>query len=77
MSVWEGEGFAMVSCEGFGVLRWRQLGFIVRFVFGLWFAFAVLKPAAALRPLRDRTRSWGDEVCVFIFLMLCVTSDFF
>ncbi|KAK3184103.1 hypothetical protein Dsin_031389 [Dipteronia sinensis] len=41
--------------------RRRKLGFLVRFVFGLWFAFAVLNPVEGLRPLRDRARSWGDE----------------
>ncbi|TXG55124.1 hypothetical protein EZV62_020380 [Acer yangbiense] len=56
----------MVTWKSLGLLlflrsRRRKLGFLVRFVFGLWFAFAILKPVAGLRPLRDRARSWGDE----------------
>ncbi|KAL5793750.1 hypothetical protein ACOSP7_002344 [Xanthoceras sorbifolium] len=56
----------MVTWESLGLLwsqrrKRRKLGFLVRLVFGLWFAFAVLKPVAGLRPLRDRPRSWGDE----------------
>ncbi|KAK2651154.1 hypothetical protein Ddye_018643 [Dipteronia dyeriana] len=56
----------MVTWESLGPLwflrsRRRKLGFLVRFVFGLWFAFAVFKPVEGLRPLRDRARSWGDE----------------
>ncbi|XP_044466757.1 transmembrane E3 ubiquitin-protein ligase FLY2-like [Mangifera indica] len=41
--------------------RRRKLGFLVRILFGLWFGFAILKPVGALRPLRERARSWGDE----------------
>ncbi|KAJ0111183.1 hypothetical protein Patl1_02288 [Pistacia atlantica] len=41
--------------------RRRKLGFLVRVLFGLWFGFAVLQPVGALRPLRERARSWGDE----------------
>lgn len=40
----------------------RELGFLVRAVFGLWLVFAVLRPVDGLRPLRERARSWGDEV---------------
>jgi hypothetical protein len=40
----------------------RGLGFVFRFVFGLWVGFVLSRPVAGLRPLRERARSWGDEV---------------
>lgn len=42
----------------------KRLGFLLRIVFGLWFCLAILRPVTALRPLRERARSWGDEVSV-------------
>ncbi|XVF66807.1 hypothetical protein PTKIN_Ptkin10aG0067400 [Pterospermum kingtungense] len=39
----------------------RRLGFLFRVAFGLCFSFVLLKPAAGLRPIRERARSWGDE----------------
>ncbi|KAJ4729778.1 transmembrane E3 ubiquitin-protein ligase 1-like [Melia azedarach] len=55
MVTWENLGFFWL------LLRGRKLGLLVHFFFGLWFCLAVLKPVAALRPLRERARSWGDE----------------
>lgn len=40
----------------------RGLGFVFRIVFGLWVGFVLSRPVAGLRPLRERARSWGDEV---------------
>ncbi|XP_065874476.1 transmembrane E3 ubiquitin-protein ligase FLY2-like isoform X2 [Euphorbia lathyris] len=55
----------MVSCGNLGVLylnkRRRQLGFVLRISFGLWFVFDALRPVAGIRPLKEGTRSWGDE----------------
>lgn len=61
MVTWENLGFFWL------LLRGRKLGLLVHFFFGLWFCLAVLKPVAALRPLRERARSWGDEVGNFYF----------
>ncbi|XP_065860423.1 transmembrane E3 ubiquitin-protein ligase FLY2-like [Euphorbia lathyris] len=41
--------------------RRRQLGFVLRIGFGLWFVFDVLRPVVGIRPLKEGTRSWGDE----------------
>lgn len=58
--------FDMFAGEYLGSLwisrRSRRLGFVFRVVFGLWFGLVLLKPVAGLRPIRERTRSWGDEV---------------
>ena len=57
-------GFDMVTREYLGSL-WisrRRLWFVFRVVFGLWFGFVLLTPVAGLRPIRERARSWGDEV---------------
>lgn len=57
----------MVDCENLGFLyvhRRGRLGFVLRLVFGLWFGFVVLRPVAGLRPLKERNRSWGDEVSI-------------
>jgi hypothetical protein len=58
--------FDMVNSEGFS---WRRgLGFVVWIVFWLWFVFlGLLQPVVGLRPLRERARSWGDEVCIGIW----------
>ncbi|XP_010526511.1 PREDICTED: transmembrane E3 ubiquitin-protein ligase 1 [Tarenaya hassleriana] len=42
-------------------LRVWGLGFVLRVLFGLSIWFAVSQPAAGLRPIRERARSWGDE----------------
>lgn len=58
-------GFDILTREYFGSLwisRRRRLGFLLRVVFGLWFGFLLLKPVAGVRPIRERARSWGDEV---------------
>lgn len=39
-----------------------NIGFLFRVVFGLWICFVVSRPVDGLRPLRERARSWGDEV---------------
>ncbi|XVF66809.1 hypothetical protein PTKIN_Ptkin10aG0067400 [Pterospermum kingtungense] len=57
-------GFHILGRERFDSLwisRRRRLGFLFRVAFGLCFSFVLLKPAAGLRPIRERARSWGDE----------------
>ncbi|XP_044501712.1 transmembrane E3 ubiquitin-protein ligase FLY2-like isoform X2 [Mangifera indica] len=54
----------MVTRQILGSMRYqrrRKLGFLVRVLFGLCFGLAILSPVGALRPLRERARSWGDE----------------
>lgn len=56
----------MVSREGFGCSEFQRSGFryFSRTVFALWVVhFLVFQPVDGLRPLRERARSWGDEVC--------------
>lgn len=48
----------------------RGLGFVFRIVFGLWIGFVLSRPVAGLRPLRERARSWGDEVGIDNFISL-------
>ena len=52
----------------------RGLGFVFRIVFGLWLCLVLSQPVAGLRPLRERARSWGDEVgfqkSVFNFVLV-------
>lgn len=45
--------------------RRRSLGFLHKVVLGLWVGFMLLSPVVGLRPLRERARSWGDEVGFF------------
>ncbi|KAL1345898.1 hypothetical protein HN51_019572 [Arachis hypogaea] len=41
--------------------RRKGLGISLQIAFGWWIFLLFLHPVAALRPLRERTRSWGDE----------------
>lgn len=59
----------MVATKGleFWLCKRRGLGFLLQqIVFGWWVFLVFLRPVAGLRPLRERTRSWGDEVCIGI-----------
>ncbi|KAH9608996.1 hypothetical protein KSS87_022695 [Heliosperma pusillum] len=38
-----------------------KLGFLFRGFLGLLVAFALLSPVSSLRPLKEQSRSWGDE----------------
>ncbi|KAK6919086.1 Zinc finger, RING-type [Dillenia turbinata] len=38
-----------------------SLRLVLRIALGFWFGFVFLKPVDGLRPLRERSRSWGDE----------------
>lgn len=51
--------------------RRRGLGFVLRIVFGFWVGFLLTQPVAGLRPLRERARSWGDEVGIANFILSC------
>jgi len=53
----------MVADGNLGSLwfRRRRFGFLHRVVLGLWVGFLLLRPVVGLRPLRERSRSWGDE----------------
>lgn len=64
MGVRESLGFYQLEKKGL-------LGFVFRAVFGFWVGLALLQPVAALRPLRERARSWGDEVCILNF---CISN---
>lgn len=67
-------------------LKFKTLGVLVRVCCSLWVFLAITSPVAALRPLRERARSWGDEVCCFslyaiIFVvnygLICWLTSFF
>lgn len=47
---------------GFSWYPRRRIWLLNRVVFGLWIGFVLLQPVVGLRPLRERTRSWDDEV---------------
>lgn len=50
-----------VYCERLKLWR-REVGILLRISCG-WLVFMLfLSPVTGLRPLRDRTNSWGDEV---------------
>jgi biotin transporter BioY len=51
--------------------RRRGLGFVLRIVFGFLVGFLLTRPVAGLRPLRERARSWGDEVGFTNFILSC------
>lgn len=44
------------------------LGFEWQVIFWLSIWLAISQQALGLRPIREKTRSWSDEVCVFFFL---------
>ena len=63
----------MAECPNFDMSIWRnckflflhrncRLGFAVKVFLCLLVAFMFLSPVASLRPLKERARSWGDEV---------------
>lgn len=56
----------MVGAEklDYWLFKRRGLGFVFQIVYGWWIVLLFLRPVAALRPLRERTRSWSDEVCI-------------
>ncbi|CAM8995763.1 unnamed protein product [Rhodiola kirilowii] len=39
----------------------KGLGFLFRFLFGLWLGSGLLRTVSGLRPLRETTHSWGQE----------------
>ncbi|XP_054812193.1 transmembrane E3 ubiquitin-protein ligase FLY1-like [Prosopis cineraria] len=45
----------------FWLSKRRGLGFLLQVVFWWWTFQLFLRPVVGLRPLRERTRSWGDE----------------
>lgn len=48
----------------------RELGILFQIAFGWWVVLMLISPVDGLRPLREKTRSWGDEVCLRICLTL-------
>lgn len=56
--------------SSFWLFERRGLGFVFRIVFGFWIGVVLSRPVTGLRPLRERARSWGDEVGIrnFIFI---------
>ncbi|KAF7822969.1 transmembrane E3 ubiquitin-protein ligase 1-like isoform X1 [Senna tora] len=53
-------GFDMGAAQ-IWLFKRRRLGFVFQIVYGCWVVQQFLRPVAGLRPLRERTRSWGDE----------------
>ena len=46
----------------FSRLEGKKLGILPRVLLSLGFWFAIFQSVNGLRPLRERARSWGDEV---------------
>ena len=66
-----GVRFDMVASERLELWlfeRTKGIGILLQIAFGWWVVLLFLQPVAGLRPLRERTRSWGDEVCYFTLL---------
>lgn len=60
----------MVGREGLGCSEFQISGFglFSRTVIALWVIHCLVsQPVDGLRPLRERARSWGDEVCRLYF----------
>ena len=53
--------------------RRRGLEILFRIAFGWWVVLLFFPSVAGLRPLRERTRSWGDEVCYFALHLVNLT----
>ena len=53
--------------------RRKGLGILLQVAFWWWVILLLVNPVAGLRPLRERTRSWDDEVC----LGTCLKFQFF
>lgn len=71
-------GFQMITRQNLGFLcfeRWR-LGFVFRVVFGLWVWFVLSWPVTGVRPIRERARSWGDEVGIYIHFNIIISFFF-
>ncbi|KEH30698.1 putative transcription factor C2H2 family [Medicago truncatula] len=58
-------GFDMVEVEAqrleLCLVKRKEVGLLLRTVFGLLVFLLFLSPVTGLRPLRDKTGSWGDE----------------
>lgn len=52
------------------------LGFEWQVIFWLSIWLAVSQQAMGLRPIREKTRSWSDEVCVFHLMIASKFSSF-
>ncbi|KAJ1387980.1 putative transmembrane protein [Sesbania bispinosa] len=61
-------GFDMVDVDAERLELWlvkkKGLGILLRIAFGWWVFLLFVSPVVGLRPLRDRTSSWGDEFVV-------------
>ena len=53
--------------------RRKGLGILLQVAFWWWVVLLLVNPVAGLRPLRERTRPWDDEVC----LGSCLKFQFF
>ncbi|KAI5652505.1 hypothetical protein M9H77_29692 [Catharanthus roseus] len=51
----------LMKISVFSNLTKGNFGVLLRVFFGLWSLSTVLQPVSGLRPLRERTQSWGDE----------------
>lgn len=61
----------VVKILGFLWSQRRKLRFLYWVAFWLCVALVLFQPVAGLRPLRERARSWGDEVGIRSFVSFC------
>ena len=69
----------MMSRDGFGCSEYQRSGFgcFSRTILALWAVhILVFQPVDGLRPLRERARSWGDEVCRVHFFLVSLSILF-
>lgn len=66
----------VVKILGFLWSQRRKLRFLYWVAFWLCVALVLFQPVAGLRPLRERARSWGDEVGIRIFGSFCFCAQF-
>jgi hypothetical protein len=54
---------------GLGFFEWQII---------LWLSIwlAISQQALGLRPIREKPRSWSDEVCVCVFTLLMIVRKF-
>lgn len=58
----------MKNRQHLGVLGLGFVEFQIIFLLSIWLAFP--QQAAGLRPIREKARTWSDEVCVCLSLMI-------
>lgn len=51
----------------------KKYGVLLRVLFSLWFILEGICPVMGVRPLRERYRSWGDEVSIGVTFCICTS----